>query len=135
MASEAAILDMSDPHIKRMVLAHIKNSQGLHKFVFKKARPNRSLNANAFLWGCVYKAIQEGLYEAWGERLSVEEVHLMMKEKFMTQPIINRKTGEHLGNKICSTASLDTARFGEYIEKCIKFAGELGVTVPQPSTV
>jgi hypothetical protein len=109
MSQDAAILDMDNPKVKRMVLDHIKHARGLHRFVFKRCRAQRSLQANAMLWGVAYKAIQAGLLEAWGEHLSIEQVHWMMKRRELSQPIVNRKTGEILGEKIESTASSSTS--------------------------
>lgn len=136
MPKNAAILDFSNPRIKRMVIDHIKQVKGLHWFELRKARDQRTLRQNAYLWGVVYKAVQAGIEEAWGERKSVEWIHQYMKKRFLTEPVINRNTGEVIDQTVGSSAGLDTQEFADYVDQIIKFAGEyLGVNVPPAEPV
>lgn len=130
---DRAILDLSDPKQRKMLINHINSLDGKHWVEITRCRRQRSLNQNAYLWGVVYPAVAAGLEEAWGESLAVEEVHDWLKNRFNSRLIVNRNTGEVLGRRPASTADLDTGEFGEYLDKVIRFAAEqLGVVVPSP---
>lgn len=130
---ETAILDFSDPKIKRSVLDHIATIRGLHWFEIRRCRNQRSLSQNAYLWGVVYKAVQAGLEEAWGERKSVEWIHCYLKAKFLAEPVVNKRTGEVVDHTVGSSADLDTKAFGVYIDQIIQFAAhDLNVEIPIP---
>lgn len=128
---DTAILDFSNAKTRRMVIDHIRQIRGVHRFQLQRVRAQRSLQANAYLWGVVYKAVQAGLEEAWGERKSVEWIHQYLKKRFLTEPVVNRTTGEVIDETVGSTAELDTKAFAEYIDQIIQFAGEhLNVEIP-----
>ena len=131
MPRDQTILDFSNPQIKKMVIGHIKSLDGLYYFDVKRCRNQRSLQANALYWGVILKAIQAGLREAWGETLSIDEVHLFMKAKFLEKPLVNRHTGYIQGTIPGSSAGLDTEQFAEYIEQVTKFGAEyLNIEIP-----
>lgn len=131
---DAIIIDLSNPKQRAMLLGYIKGLKGIHRVKITRCRNQRSMAQNAYLWAVVYPAVANGLEEAWGERLSVEEVHEWCKGRFNSRLIVDRNTGDVKGRRPVSTTALDTAQCTEYIEKIIRFAAEdLGVEVP-PAT-
>lgn len=124
-------LDLSDRTSKRKLLTEIGALQGLYEVAVCPRRVTRSNAQNSYLWGVVYEAIRLGISEAWGEDLSADEVHIAMRERFLSRPIVNRNTGEVVQNIAGSTAALNTTEFADYLDKIIKFGGEfLNVEVP-----
>lgn len=135
MAKDHAILDLSNPKHRAMLIGHIKSLKGKHWVEIRKCRKQRTTNQNAYMWAVVYPAIREGLEEAWGEQLTVEEVHDFLKDRFNSTLLVDRTTGDIKGRRPQSTADLDTATFAEYLNKVIRFAGEeLGIEVPPADT-
>lgn len=102
-------------------------------FAVQKIRPGRTVEANAYLWGIVYKTIAD----VTGQ--SVEEVHegYRLKYNFGYQFRFNRKTRQY--EVVCderSTTALDTLEFWEYIMKVRADAEiELPIVVPMPQEV
>jgi hypothetical protein len=65
-----------------------------------------------------------------GERISPEKTHAFLKGRFLKEPLVNRKTGEIVGETVESIGGMDTRDLSEYIDKVKLFASEyLGVTV------
>lgn len=133
MKKDMRILDLSNPQVNRMAREFIKNAKGPHYFSVTKARPHRTLSQNNFWWAAVVPAIRRGLEDAWGEKLSDEQAHEFLKAQFLSQPVVNRETGEQIGLLPGSTATLTTEEFGELIDKVAVWAGEyLKTEVPMP---
>ena len=131
MPDDTAILDFSQSKTRSMVIAHIRQLRGCYRFKLSKVKRQRSLPQNAYYWGCVLKCVQAGIEDAWGERKSIEWCHLFVKGMFLTEPVINRTTGEQMGEAVRSTSNLSTEEFGEFLDSVIQFCGEkLGVEVP-----
>jgi hypothetical protein len=76
------------------------------------------------MWGVVLPLVAECLTDAWGESVTSEEAHEECKRLFLSTPVIDRKTGELIATKVNSTAALDRKRFGEYLDKIIRWLGE-----------
>lgn len=130
MAKEIAILDFSNARTKQMVLAHIKRADGLHWFEFRRCRDQRTLKQNAWYWAVAIKHVQAAIEEAWGERLSSDEIHVLLRGMFLKRPIVNQSTGEVKGETILSTTALDTAEFSAYLERVIAWlADNFGITI------
>lgn len=132
MASrDEQILDLSNPTQKKLLIEFIKSRDGLHWIDIRRCRDQRSLNQNAYLWGVVYPRVARSMSELWGERIDNYDVHEFLKDKFLKRPMIDRRSGEVVGYTVPSSASLDTAEFGEYLDQIIKFAGEyLSIDIP-----
>lgn len=99
----------------------------------EKKRKKRSLPQNNYMWGCLYPAVQEGIKELWGESLSIEEVHYLMRMKFHYREIIDTATGEI--NRIPkSTTEFTTTDAMTYYMEIQKWALEyLGITIADPN--
>jgi len=88
----------------------------------------RSLSANAYLWGVVYRTLSE-----WSGH-DEDELHAILKERFLPHRQITLPTGE-LCEVVGSTARLDVEAFSEYVSKVKRFAAECGVNVPEANEV
>ena len=93
-----------------------------------RERHLRSLNANRYLWGVVYRTLAE-----WSGH-DEEELHSIFKERFLSHRQLRLPTGELL-EAPGSTAVLDTEQFSEYVSRVKRFAAECGVDVPEPNEV
>lgn len=98
----------------------------------RKKRKHRSGAQNSFYWGVVVEMVRIGLNDL-GEAFTAEEVHDILKCKFLKRQKIDETTGELLFEYLGSTAKLTTVEFMTYIEECSRFAAEfLGVAIPEP---
>jgi hypothetical protein len=87
-----------------------------------KHRPNRSLKANAYYWSCVIPHLAEELgYDH-------QEMHDALKQRFLSV-----HTNGPLPT-VKSTSKLDSREFADYVDNCIRLAGEMGVVIPIPSS-
>lgn len=86
----------------------------------------RSLRANAYLFGGVYKAIAEA------SGYSVDDVHELMKMRHNSKIVIDPFTGEE--QRIAqSTAKLSGDEFSDYIERCmVDGAEQFGISFAPP---
>ena len=100
----------------------------------KRAKKQRSNPQNNFLWGCVYPIMQKALKDA-GHLMTVNDVHDLLKLRFLKETIlINEETGEYI-ERIKSTKELSTTTFAEYVQDIHRFASEyFGVTIPDPNS-
>lgn len=124
-----------DNHVeKAKVLGYFRNLTGKHRLTVVKHRKRRSDQANAYMWAVCVPYVAAGLQEACGEQLSNDEVHEFLKNRFLAKPIVNRHTGESIGNTVPSSAALTTEQFFKYIEDIAKFAAEyLNTVIPLPN--
>ena len=131
MANDTQILNLDNPKTRAMLCGWVQSIRGIHRVSIRKAHRGRTLSQNAYLWGVVYPAVRAGLNEAWGEDMNVDEVHEWMKARFLARPVVNRQTGECMGERPGSSAGLDVSEFCRYVDQVINFAAEwLNVTVP-----
>ncbi len=127
-----AIIDFSDPMQRASFLTMTRQLNGRHRISIKKHRDRRSDAQNKYWFGVVIPNVAAGLEEAWGECLSDEKVHEYLKREFLSEPVVNRKTGECKGTTVNSSAFLDTKEFALLIDKVIRFAAEsLNTPIPE----
>lgn len=127
------VIDFSVETDKAKLWKRLRLLKGKQSVEIKKWRKTRSLNQNSYMWAAVYPAIANGMAELWGESVTPEEAHLFCRSKFLDRPLIDRASGQEMGRIPGSTAILTTEAFAEYLNKCIKWAGEdLGIEIPQP---
>jgi hypothetical protein len=98
------------------------------EITLQRFRQQRSLRANAYLWGVVYRTIEE-----WCGH-TAEELHDVFKAKFLPPREITLPTGE-LVVGLSSTRQLTSEQFSEFVSKVKLFAAEQGLHVPEPDEV
>lgn len=98
----------------------------------RRRRKHRSDNQNRYYWGVVVPMIQAGIKDL-GDIVGAEQVHELLKARFLGKDKIDRDTGEVMYRVPGSTAGLTTIQFMEFIAQCQQFAAEfLGVVIPDP---
>ena len=97
----------------------------------KRKRRSRSLLQNSYYHGVCVPLVKQGLYDI-GYRMGIEQVHDLLKSKFLVDEHVNENTGEIL-KSVGSTKKLTTSEMMDYIAQIQQFAGEfLGVVIPDP---
>lgn len=105
---------------------------GTYRVEVTRVRGGRSLDQNAWLWGCIYPLLRQGLNAEGWDFSDDEQVHEFCKQHFADSKVVNRATGETL-TLPKSTRKMDTAQFSAYCEQLRAFAAEfLGMTIPDP---
>jgi hypothetical protein len=132
MAKERAVFDFDNAGVRTMAKRLIDQARGLWWWELSKCRDQRSKEANGYYWSTVLPHVTAGIREAWGEiDFTDDESHEFLKRRFLEKPVINRNNGEVVGYTEPSTAKLDTAEFGAYLDNVIKFAAEyLNIEIP-----
>ncbi len=105
---------------------------GSYMVEVKRIRNTRSLDQNAWLWGCIYPLLLTALNAEGWEFTTTDEVHEFFKGMFRKTRHVNKLTGEvvEIGS---STANMDTAMFSEYCEQLRNYGRDfLNVEIPDP---
>lgn len=118
------LLDLSDPAAKLRLIRAVEPLEGVHQVSITRWAPTRSNAQNRLWWGVIVPAVAEALGEAWGEGVTDEQAHIFLKQKFLKRPVVNRETGELLGEVVGSTATLDRREFSELVENVRKWCAE-----------
>lgn len=123
------IIDMDDAKQRATLINSLRTLRGEHRVEIKRYRVVRSKQQNDYLWSVVYPAFVQFRNEQ-GEDFESDDAHRMFGLKFLRKPIIDKETGEILGQTIRSTTTLDVAEFSEYVEKIIAWLADYGIEVP-----
>lgn len=93
----------------------------------------RSLWQNNYYYGVVVALVQSAISEEWGETMTKEDVHELLKQQCNWVEKFSHHTGESI--KVArTTTSLSTVEFEEYLERCRRFAAEfLNIDIPLPN--
>jgi hypothetical protein len=112
-------------------LEEVKTSADRDVEIIVKDRGRFTLPQNRYYRGIVVPTIRQFLYEC-GNRLSDEDVHLMLKLKFNPQNVHNQH-GEVIESRPGSTTELNMTEMGAYIDQVIEWAREvLELQIPPP---
>lgn len=99
-----------------------------------KYRKDKSQNQRGYYRGVVVPEILEGLVDMGWKRfqLSLDIVHEMLREKFLTTEIANEETGEFM-KIIRHTEDLNMPEYAEFIQNCIDWSAEfLNIIITPP---
>lgn len=98
----------------------------------KEQKRRRSLNQNAYYWGCVLPPIVLMFRDA-GNNVDAEDVHSYLKEHVgKLKQVFVTADGEILTGA-GSTSKLSTVEMEVYLEKVRAWAAEHGVGIPLPN--
>ena len=101
------------------------------QIVIEKKKKARSLLQNAYYFAVCIPMVREGLKDT-GWKLSKEDTHEFLKDKFLFKEVVNENTGELKNIKIGSS-ELTTVQFMDYIADIQQFASEyLSINIPEP---
>lgn len=107
-------LNFDDPNQKRDFLRMAGAWRGRMVVEFKPDQPRRSNKQNARHWAAVVPAFQEYLRQQ-GESLSAEECHELLKARVLgTRQLIDKATGEVIGEVSKRSSTLDIGEFSEF---------------------
>lgn len=106
--------------------------EGEYQIEIKRKRKPRSNEQNAWLWGCIYPLLLDGLIDLGWEFTDVEQVHEFFKVQMTNDRVINKDTGE-IVEFPSSTAKMDTIAFSTYTDRLRQYAKEyLNIDIPDP---
>lgn len=119
------------PETRRRQIADYLAVHAGRDVLIRVGRPKRSTQANAYVWGVVYPAIQRALAEA-GQAVSCEALHEHFKQKYLPP-----RTVEVFDETLVlagSSADLDSEEFYDFVEsiRTDEAVLALGVEVPDP---
>ena len=127
-------INFGDAAAKSAFVRQVLVLDGIFDVSITKRKRKRTDQQNKFLWAVVYTSVAEGFREASGELVSVDDVHIEMKKRFLGKTVVNRETVEELCVKMPTSTALSVEEFSEYVEKIARFAAEfLGTIVPSAS--
>ena len=125
------IVNLSDPRAKRALLSRIGALQGPHRIEVCKFKPRRSDRQNSYYWPCFVEPFAKWLREENGDAATEQEAHEILKHRFLRRTVIDKGTGEVLGDVTRSTTELDTSEFTEFLDQCAAFLADYcGIAVP-----
>lgn len=91
----------------------------------------RSNQQNRYYWGVVVQEIKLRL-KTLGHRLTIEEVHNFLKEKFLPVHLLDGE-GTILATIPGSTATMNKGEFSEYVDQVREWAAQtLEISIPDP---
>lgn len=113
-------------------LDKLKNTATIRIVEIKAKRKKRSDDQNEWLWGCIYPMLLYALVSEGWEYTSVDQVHEFFKNRFTTDKVVNKHTGE-IVEFPSSTAAMDTVTFSAYCEHLRDYAlNYLDLEIPDP---
>lgn len=102
------------------------------QLTIEKKKKSRSLNQNAYYWGVVIPMVRAALHDL-GMKLSRQEVHELLKLKFLKKEIINENTGE-VFEYIGGSSELTTTEFMDFTAELQQWSAEyLNIVIPSPN--
>lgn len=106
-------------------------THGGRKIRLRLSRPQRTTQANNYLWGVVYPAIQRGLAEA-GTAASAADIHKHFKAEYLPPRVFEVFGITHVEPP--SSAKLDKEEFYDFVEaiRTDESVLALGVEIPDP---
>ena len=119
-------VQFADPIRWRAAVGRLEGKRVL--VTVQREKEARSLRANAYLWGVVYRTIAE-----WSGH-DDEEIHEAMKRLHLPSREMVMPTGEVVSLP-GSTAELDSGAFSEYVARVKRWAAEQGLYVPEPDEI
>lgn len=123
------IINLDNPAEKQMLLKLIRAMTGRKRFTWCESRPRRSDRQNRMYWPCVVQPFGDFL-RAQGEPYTDDH---LLKHKFLRQTVINKETGEVIGEVTRSTTELTTTEFYDYVEQCVAWLADMfHIECPSP---
>jgi hypothetical protein len=109
------VIDFDNQESKQTLFFHLKRCTGKKLIKIASYRKKRSIDQNGYYWGVVLK------YLSFEAGYTSEEMHQLLKEKFLAYEKVNQKTGQ-IDTFTGETKALNTLDFENYLEKVRAFA-------------
>jgi len=127
------ICDFSIRSVRDESLAIIGNMEGWVEITVTPKRDRRSLQQLRFYFAVIAEYLFRYLRDDCGWELQHKgQAHDWAKSEFLKMPIINKTTGEVVGERIGSTGELDVVGMADFMDRVRKFLDENGVYTPEP---
>jgi len=120
---------------RNLLIDAIQSFEGKEiNITIEKAKKQRSNCQNAYYWGIVIVILKSCL-KSTGNNLSDNDVHDLLRLKFLKETIsIKEETGEVI-ERVKSTTELTTTQFMDYIAEIQQFSAEyFDVIIPDPNS-
>lgn len=132
MSDKLSIIgDMSDPHFKQRMIAHVGSLRGVQRIEITRYRSRRTDRQNRFYWPCFVAPFADWLREQGNDGLYDEDAHGILKAEFLKVQVF---TNGRRRVWVRSTTDLTTVEFNLYLDRCAEMlARECGIVVPDPS--
>lgn len=126
------IVDFDRPADVSRLSAFMRSCKGKNRVTVKRLRARRTNPQNRMYWGLVVASLVKYLAEQ-GESYTAEEVHHIFGAKFLRVSVIDRRTGEVVGETIRSTTKLSIEEFSSFIEQCVAWLADMfDIVCPMP---
>ena len=116
----------------KSLVASFKDNARL-RITVEQLYKKRSNQQNRFYWGVVIPIVKSLIYDAWGDELTGEEVHEILKQNCNYTERLNESTGEvvKVGK---TTTGLTTTEWEEYRLEVTKWVHEwFNTELPEPN--
>lgn len=130
----------------RVILHGASQREAAHRFVdampekpvmevvFRRYTESRRPNVLAYLFGVAYPAMCQHIMDSTGKIFDAEQVHDMMKKRFLAPYIRQGTSGENPGDLIYTTEGMEDRALREFRDKIIFYANDrLGMDLPPPT--
>ena len=130
----SAVVNGNLSHNRNLLSETVKSFEGMEVTItIEKKKRKRSNEQNAYLWGVVYTCVKQGMIDVGFRDVTIDNIHELMKGKFLKQDLINQDTGE-VFPITGHTSKLTTIEFNDYFEQIKQWAAEyLNVYIPDPN--
>jgi hypothetical protein len=125
-------VNFDNPNERGLFLSKARDLQGMHRITVIRLKPRRSDRQNRYYWPCFVQVFGDYL-RGQGETITDDAVHEMLKMRFLLKTVLNKETGEVIGDYPQGTKHLNTSEFNEYLDKVAEWLSRVfGITVPSP---
>ena len=131
--SSKTVINFDDVDQKRKLLIHLGTLRGRWRVEIKPDRAQRSSAQNRWYWSCLATPLAQYLSEQDYDITSAEQAHEILRARFLTVDVVNRATGEVVGQRVRSSTELDTAQFADFCERSRTWMADFfNIIVPDP---
>lgn len=119
---------------RKLIRDSIETFEGKDIIVtFERKKSVRRNPQNRYYFGVVVVLMQEAIRTEWGEVWSREQVHELLKSRFLYTEKVNEDTAEII-KLPKSTTECSVSEFEDYMTECREFALEwFNTTIPLPN--
>lgn len=110
------VVNLSNAAEKGLVLDDIRARSGNHRIKITRARSARADRLLKFYWPAVVQPFADAL-RAMGIVITDRQVHGLLCLKYLRTPVVNRATGEVLGQMFSTTEDLTDEQLSEFVDK------------------
>ena len=130
----ATVVNLDDRMVKRQLLTHLGALTGPWWVELKPWRPRRSNLQNAYWHAVIVKGFFEFLRTQDYSISKPEQAHYLLCAKLLpTETVVNKSTGEVMGDLVRTSSQLTTAEFTDLIDRALIYLADMfGIVLPLP---